>query len=68
MEASAREAEESRQEENDSKDQPMEGLDILAQAGVAAKTVELIGQVMRNYYGSLKIGTKVELGEEAINL
>ena len=23
---------------------------------------------MRNYYGSLKIGTKVELGEEAINL
>ena len=68
VEASAREAEESRQEENDSKDQPMEGLDILAQAGVAAKTVELIGQVMRNYYGSLKISTKVELGEEAINL
>ena len=49
-------------------EEPMNALDILAQAGVAAKTVELVGQVLRNYYGSLRIDTKVDLGQDAIDL
>ena len=49
-------------------EEPMNALDVLAQAGVAAKTVELVGQVLRNYYGSLRIDTKVNLGQDAIEL
>ena len=48
--------------------QPMEALDLLAQAGVSAKTVELVGQVLRNYYGSLKVDRKLELGNDATKL
>lgn len=49
-------------------EEPMNALDVLAQAGVAAKTVELIGQVLRNYYGSLRMDSKVDLGRDAVDL
>ena len=67
-EANHRELEKTVPESDELKEQPMDGLDILAQAGVAAKTVELLGQILRNYYGSLRVGTKVELAEEAVDL
>ena len=47
---------------------PMEALDVLAQAGIAAKSVDLLGQVLKNYYGSLRISTKMEIAEEAVNV
>ena len=67
-EANQRELEKAIPENEELKEQPMDGLDILAQAGVAAKTVELLGQILRNYYGSLRVDTKVKLAEEAVNL
>ena len=46
----------------------MDGLDVLAQACVAAKTVDLLAQTLKNYYGSLKIDTKVGIGTDAVEL
>ena len=54
--------------DKDQREETTWALDTLAQAGVAAKTVELIGQLLRNYYGSLRISTKVSLGHDAIDL
>ena len=45
-----------------------DGLDALAQVAAAAKTVELLGQTLRNYYGSLRIDVKVEMGRDALDL
>ena len=40
-------------------------LDIVAKLNEAFKTIEIVGQVLKNYYGSLKGPTKLELGKEA---
>ena len=46
----------------------MEALDVLAQAGIAAKSVDLLGQVLKNYYGSLRVSTKMDIAEEAVKV
>ena len=68
VEAEQREIERRFPEETELKDEPMDALDTLAQAGVAAKTVELLGQVLKNYYGSLRINTKITIGKDAVEL
>ncbi|MGA2957299.1 MAG: hypothetical protein ABSF48_16435 [Thermodesulfobacteriota bacterium] len=35
---------------------------------LAIKSIEVIGQILRNHYGSLEIDSKIELGEEAYNI
>jgi len=40
-------------------------LDIILKLNVAFKTIEILGQVLKNYYGSLEGKTKLILGEEA---
>ena len=47
---------------------PMNELGILAQASVAAKAVDLLGQVLKNYYGSLRVDTKLGVAEEAVDV
>ena len=50
------------------RERSMTALDILSQANVAAKTVDLLGQILRNHYGSLFLKTKVEIGADAVQL
>jgi hypothetical protein len=40
-------------------------LDWMSMLNSAYKTIEIIGQILKNHYGSLKGGRKLELGEEA---
>ena len=47
---------------------PMEALDTIAQSIVAIKTIDILGLVLKNYYGSLEIETKVDIGNDAIKL
>ena len=68
VDANHREIEADFDEEPNFGEEAMDTLDVLAQAGVAAKTVELVGQVLKNYYGSLRMVVKVELGNDAIGL
>ena len=68
VEASQREFENQLAEIDGYDETPTDGLDALAQAAAAAKTVELLGQTLRNYYGSLRIGVKVEMGRDALDL
>ena len=68
MEASQRELENSFAELDGFDETTTEGLDGLGQVVVAAKTVELLGQTLRNYYGSLLIGKKLEIGKDALDL
>lgn len=39
-------------------------LDIFSSLNVAIKTIEILGQIMRNYHGSLKRNIKLDLGKE----
>ncbi|MDE0005328.1 MAG: metallophosphoesterase [Rhodospirillaceae bacterium] len=68
VEASSRELETQLVELDGYSDTTTDGLDGLAQAVVAAKTIELLGQTLRNYYGSLRIGIKVEIGRDTLDL
>lgn len=68
VEASQRQLEDELSDIEEYRDVPMDGLDALGQLGVAAKTIELLGQTLRNYYGSLKVGTKVDMGRGALDL
>lgn len=56
------------EDDSDLREQAMNGLDVFAQAGIAAKTVDLLGQILRNYYGSLRLDTKLEIGKDAVDL
>ena len=47
---------------------PMSELSVLAQGLIAGKAIELLGQVLKNYYGSLKIDTKLGVAEEAVEV
>ncbi len=40
-------------------------LDIISQLNLSFKTIEILGQILKNYYGSLKGDTKLVIGEEA---
>ena len=68
LEAKESDIEQQGSEESDVEEDTTWALDSLAQAGVATKTVELVGQLLRNYYGSLEISTKVRLGRDAMDL
>ena len=49
-------------------DRPMKELGLLAQGSISAKAVDLLGQVLKNYYGSLKVDTKLEIAEESVEV
>jgi UDP-2,3-diacylglucosamine pyrophosphatase LpxH len=49
-------------------DEEPEELDIIAKLNRAFKTIEIIGQVLKNYYGSIKGDKKYELCLEAYNI
>ena len=66
--AEAEEVEDHLQDEADFVNESMDTLDILAQANIAAKTVDLLGQILKNYYGSLPLDTKVVIGKDTIEL
>ncbi|EGM0650667.1 metallophosphoesterase, partial [Escherichia coli] len=44
-----------------------DGIDLNLELNLTIKSLELLGQLSRNYYGSLKIGQKELLLDEAIN-
>ena len=67
-EAEEKEIEDHFQDETDLVNESMDALDILAQANTAAKTVDLLGQILKNYYGSLHLDTKVDIGKDTIEL
>jgi len=67
-EAEEREMEDHLQDETELVNESMDTLDILAQANTAAKTVDLLGQILKNYYGSLHIETKINIGKNTIDL
>ena len=68
LEAERRDLEDSGSYLPRSPEKPMDALHMLAQAGVAAKTVDLLGQILKNYYGSLKIERKLDIAEEAVDV
>ncbi|MCR6790249.1 STAND family AAA ATPase [Bacillus thuringiensis] len=39
--------------------------DLVAQLNLSFKTIEIIGQILKNYYGSIKAGDKINLCQEA---
>ncbi len=62
------ETENSTENQSESEHDPMVALDTLAQSIVATKTVELLGAILKNYYGSLLLNTKVSISKEAVEL
>lgn len=65
------EIERSRQEtivEKDRKTDQENGMDLAAKLNVSFKTIEILGQILRNYYGSIKATDKYFLTEEAYNV
>lgn len=56
----------SREQELDHR--PMKELSLLAQGSVSAKAVDLLGQVLKNYYGSLMADTKLAIAEEGVEV
>ena len=68
VEANQRQLEDELSDIEEYRDATMDGLDAVGQLAVAAKTIELLGQTLRNYYGSLKIDAKVSMGRGALDL
>ena len=62
------ETEESTEDHSESEHDPMVALDTLTQSIVATKTVELLGAILKNYYGSLLLDIKVNISKEAVEL
>ena len=56
------------EEDRELREHSMTALDVLAQASIAVKTVDLLGQILRNYYGSLRLTTKLDIGKDASDL
>jgi predicted MPP superfamily phosphohydrolase len=56
-------------EDDDKDDQPenSKAVDLIKELNLSFKSLELLGQLSRNYYGSLKADQKSELIEEAIS-
>lgn len=52
-------------EESLSSDEDVGSLSMVNKLNLAFKTLEIIGQILKNYYGSLKLSKKLDLGEEA---
>jgi hypothetical protein len=48
--------------------EPVRQLNLIAELNVAFKTIEILGQILKNYSGSLKRPMKLELSEEAYML
>lgn len=46
-------------------DEEIVSLDFISKLNLSIKTIEIMGQIMKNYYGSLKGIKKYEIGEEA---
>ena len=67
-EAEEREIEDHLQGEAGLVNESMDTLDTLAQAKIAEKTINLLGQILKNYYGSLHLDTKISIGKNAIEL
>lgn len=47
---------------------PTETFDIVSRVNWAIKTIEIMGQILKNYYGSTKADDKFLLGQEAYHL
>jgi hypothetical protein len=43
----------------------IEEIDVVTQLNIAFKSIELLGQILKNYFGSLKGTQKLEIGSEA---
>jgi hypothetical protein len=56
------------EEERKRKTLPTETMDLMSKLNVAYKTVEILGQILKNYYGSIKATEKYFLAEEAYKL
>lgn len=52
--------------DSDNHDDDLENLDFLTEFNLSFKSLELLGQLARNYYGSLKVNQKEALLSEAI--
>ncbi len=48
--------------------EPIKPIDLISELNVAFKTIEILGQVLKNYSGSLKREMKLELGKAAYML
>lgn len=48
--------------------EPLLRLDLVAELNLAFKMIEILGQVLKNYHGSLRAPIKFDLGEEAFML
>ena len=46
-------------------DKDLNELDVIPKLNLSFKTIEILGQILKNYYGSLAGETKITLGEEA---
>lgn len=53
--------------QDDKTDELQEGTDLLKEMNLTFKSLEILGQLSRNYYGSLKVPQKKRLLGEAIN-
>ena len=67
------EAEQKELEKAQSRERPLDNrhmneLGILAQGSVATKAIDLLGQVLKNYYGSLRVDAKIEVAEEDVEV
>ena len=66
--ARERELERMKSREEQIEHRPMSELGVLGQGLVSGKAIELLGQVLKNYYGSLIIDTKLGVAEEAVEV
>jgi len=57
---------EAAEESFESDDEPMSNSDFFTEFNLSFKSLELLGQLSKNYYGSLKVGQKRILIQEAI--
>lgn len=46
-------------------EQQNDDIDFVAKLNLSYKCIEIIGQILKNYYGSIRAERKIELGEEA---
>ncbi|MFA7061667.1 MAG: metallophosphoesterase [Pedobacter sp.] len=53
---------------NDDSAVEIEQLNIVSKVNFAFKTIEILGQLLKNYYGSIKSNQKYELAEETYNI
>ncbi len=49
-------------------DEPLKILDLTSELNVTIRTIDILGQILKNYVGSLEAPIKLSIGEEAYNL